>query len=107
MYVTLEIAQGPARGKRYSLNSKANFMVGRSRRAHFRGSRQDRYFSRIHFLIEVRPEGCRVLDMESRNGTFVNGRKVEAADLKDGDLIRAGRTVLRFRLERQATAMVG
>jgi serine/threonine-protein kinase len=33
--------------------------------------------------------------LASRNGTSVNGRRVEAADLHDGDVIRAGQTTLR------------
>jgi serine/threonine-protein kinase len=35
------------------------------------------------------------MDLGSTNGTFVNGKKVGAIDLKDGDLIKGGQTVLR------------
>jgi serine/threonine-protein kinase len=65
---------------------------------HLRLPHKDKYFSRIHFLMEVNPPHCRVVDMGSRNGTFVNGQKVTALDLKDGDLITAGHTVLRLGL---------
>src|SRR5262249_54181526 len=56
---------------------------------------RDKFFSRLHFLMEVNPPHCRLVDLGSRNGTYVNGQRVAAADLKNGDQIRAGRTILR------------
>ncbi len=41
-------------------------------------------------------ERYRVEDTGSSNGTFVNGEKVEGADLKDGDEVRAGKFRLIF-----------
>jgi transcriptional regulator with GAF, ATPase, and Fis domain len=38
-----------------------------------------------------------VEDLESRNGTFVNGQRVPRAPLADGDLIEVGQTFLLFR----------
>jgi transcriptional regulator with GAF, ATPase, and Fis domain len=38
-----------------------------------------------------------VEDLDSRNGTFVNGRRVPRAPLADGDLIEVGQTFLLFR----------
>jgi serine/threonine-protein kinase len=40
--------------------------------------------------------------MGSRNGTFVNGKKVEVVDLDDGDEIRAGHTRILVRVEHPA-----
>ncbi|MES1178318.1 MAG: GGDEF domain-containing protein [Myxococcales bacterium] len=37
-----------------------------------------------------------VVDLKSTNGTFVNDQRVERAELKDGDLLRTGKTVLKF-----------
>jgi pSer/pThr/pTyr-binding forkhead associated (FHA) protein len=37
-----------------------------------------------------------VIDLNSKNGTYVNNDKVERADLKDGDEIRVGSTSFRF-----------
>src|SRR5262249_24091958 len=95
MRVTLNVTEGPHRGRAFTFEEHDNFIVGRSERAHFRLSRKDRYFSRIHFLVEVNPPHCRLTDLASRNGTFLNGRRVAGADLKDGDQIQAGRRVLR------------
>ena len=55
----------------------------------------DRRVSRVHFLVEINPPCCRLFDMGSTNGTRVNGERVVSADLKDGDLVRAGSAVLR------------
>jgi pSer/pThr/pTyr-binding forkhead associated (FHA) protein len=52
--------------------------------------------SRRHALI-VRGEGQTVLlDDGSRNGVFLNGVRVNRAELADGDTIRLGRTELRY-----------
>jgi two-component system, cell cycle response regulator len=37
-----------------------------------------------------------VVDLNSTNGTFVNDQRVERAELKDGDLLRTGKTVLKY-----------
>src|SRR5213593_3937228 len=100
MRVTLTVIGGPHTGQTFSFSGHDTFLVGRSKRAHFRLPAKDRYFSRVHFLVEVNPPQCRLMDMGSRNGTYVNGRRVEdTIDLKDQDQIRAGRTVLRVGVE--------
>jgi serine/threonine-protein kinase len=95
MRITLSVTDGPHKGKEFSFVGHDTFIVGRSPRSHFRLSDEDRYFSRIHFLIEANPPRCRLLDMKSRNGTFVNGERIECRELSDGDQIKAGRTIIR------------
>jgi serine/threonine-protein kinase len=92
--ITLTVTAGPHEGRVFSFEGHDTFVVGRSPRAQFRLSAKDRFFSRSHFLVEVNPPSCRLLDLGSRNGTYVNGRKVTAADLRHGDRIKAGRTIL-------------
>lgn len=58
----------------------------------------DRLLSRLHAVFERYPAGWCVRDLASRNGTFVNGRRIwQEHALADGDEIRAGgsRFVLR------------
>jgi ABC transport system ATP-binding/permease protein len=43
-----------------------------------------------HALIEYQAGCYRIIDRGSRNGTFVNGQRITAVDLNDGDLIRLG-----------------
>lgn len=52
--------------------------------------------SRRHAILVPRIDGARVLDDRSSNGTYVNGRRVQQADLSDGDVIVVGRVVLRY-----------
>jgi pSer/pThr/pTyr-binding forkhead associated (FHA) protein len=56
----------------------------------------DNSVSRRHAILVPRPSGTRILDDRSANGTLVNGRRVQQADLRDGDVIVLGRVVLRF-----------
>src|SRR5882724_913684 len=37
-----------------------------------------------------------VVDLKSTNGTFVNDQRIERSELKDGDLLRTGKTVLKY-----------
>ncbi|MDP6503894.1 MAG: FHA domain-containing protein, partial [Planctomycetota bacterium] len=41
-------------------------------------------------------DGYRLVDEDSRNGTFVKGKKVKDYDLGSGDVIRIGKTELKF-----------
>jgi pSer/pThr/pTyr-binding forkhead associated (FHA) protein len=55
----------------------------------------DEFASARHARIEPRPEGAWVGDLGSTNGTFVNGAKLERAQVaKPGDVIRIGSTEL-------------
>jgi pSer/pThr/pTyr-binding forkhead associated (FHA) protein len=50
--------------------------------------------SRRHCQIEKRGAICIVSDLNSNNGTFHNGRKVQQANLNNGDEIAVGKHVL-------------
>src|SRR3954453_714719 len=95
MRITLKVTAGPHTGQEFSFDRHDTFLVGRSRHAHFQLPIKDRYFSRVHFMVEVNPPQCRLMDMGSHNGTYVNDQKVRTIELHDGDKIQAGRTVLR------------
>src|SRR5262249_27329729 len=99
MRVLIAVIAGPHQGQVFTFTGHDTFLVGRSKRAHFRLPEKDEYFSLIHFLVEVTPPRCRLMDMKSTNGTYVNGQKVLVADLAHGDKIQAGQTVLQISLE--------
>jgi len=46
--------------------------------------------SRRHAVIEAGPDGISIRDTGSSNGVFVNGRRVERAHLREGDVIGVG-----------------
>jgi hypothetical protein len=52
--------------------------------------------SRRHAIVVPRSTGARILDDRSSNGTFVNGRRIQQAELRNGDVIVLGRVVLRY-----------
>ncbi len=58
---------------------------------------RDSAVSRLHAMIFFDGSGAiGILDLVSRNGTFVNGAEVESKALKKGDLITIGGTKIRF-----------
>ncbi len=98
LQVQLDVIEGPRRGERFVFSGHESFFVGRSPRAHLQVAKGDRYFSRIHLMIETNPPCCRLCDLGSTNGTKVNGQRVNEIDLSDGDTIHGGRTTLRVSL---------
>lgn len=54
--------------------------------------------SRHHFVVEGFESGFRLRDLDSRNGTRLNGVMVAVATLQSGDSIRAGATTLAVEL---------
>jgi hypothetical protein len=69
--------------------------VGRSFTAGLRID--DHSVSRRHAILVRRGGRTRVLDDRSLNGTFVNGRRVEDAELSDGDVLVLGSVMLVYR----------
>ena len=69
-------------------------VVGRSGQAQV--SVKDEGLSRRHFLIVQDGEGYVLKDLSSRNGTWVDGRRVFAEKLRHNDRILAGNTLFLF-----------
>ncbi len=57
---------------------------------------QDANASREHAVIERTVDGWTITDLDSLNGTLLNGRRIEHASLADGDVITVGVTELVF-----------
>ena len=94
MRISLKVQAGPHEGQRFEFEGHDNFVVGRSPRANLSLPDEGKHISRIHCMIEMNPPQCRLIDIGSTNGTLVNGQKIDKVDLKDGDLITVGKTVL-------------
>ncbi len=93
MRVTLRVITGPQTGRSFTFEQHETFMIGRSENAQF-CLPHDRFFSRHHCLLEIAPPQCFLRDLDSTNGTYVNGIPVETAHLNSGDQIQGGETVL-------------
>ena len=52
--------------------------------------------SRRHALVECDERGCRITDLNSFNGTYVNGERVQTKELADGDQIVIGNSLIYF-----------
>ena len=56
----------------------------------------DTGISRQHLELRVTPNGVIATDMGSTNGSFVEGHRISAATLVDGNTITIGRTNIMF-----------
>ncbi len=92
--IVMEVIAGPHTGQKFTFDKHDVFLVGRSARAHLQLA-GDPHFSRFHFRLEINPPQCYLIDLGSRNGTFVNGEEVKECHLKSGDIISGGTTELK------------
>ena len=92
--LVLHVLQGPDRGMKFELPADEPQLIGRSSEAL---PLKDTTVSRRH--AELTPDGGRwfLRDLDSSNGTFVNGHPITArVELAAGDQIRCGSTLLVF-----------
>ena len=91
----LMITNGEFAGKRFPVKD-GGLRLGRSSSNDIHIS--DEGLSRNHCLFEaVGEDGIRLTDLASANGTYLNGKELggDPADLKVGDIIEVGETVIR------------
>lgn len=103
MLVELEIASGPAAGRKAAVLEGDVLRVGRTEQDGL--AVPDTGMSRSHFSVEFDGVICRLRDIGSRNGTFLNQTQVRDAEVRDGDEILAGKT--RFVIRVQAADAPG
>jgi predicted component of type VI protein secretion system len=89
----LTVTLGGAEGETYSLRDGVT-SVGRDtdNDIQLMTDRVSRHHARFTNLSAV----CRLEDLNSTNGTLVNGRKITSYDLKSGDEVTIGELVMRF-----------
>jgi DNA-binding CsgD family transcriptional regulator len=91
----LEVVRGAAAGPPVAL-VPGSAVLGRDDSADHRFDVEG--VSRKHAKITIEKSGAAtIIDLSSRNGTFVNGLRIETSALRDGDEIRIGPLVLRLR----------
>jgi len=90
---SLFVIQGRNRGTRYDLTSHEGAMsIGRE--AGNFVQLDDNEVSRRHAEVRRVGDSFVVGDLKSSNGTWLNSRKIERAELASGDQIQVGRTIL-------------
>ncbi|MEW5883200.1 MAG: FHA domain-containing protein [Armatimonadota bacterium] len=99
-FFVLVAVDGPASGRRYPLPMDTEVVAGRE--ASDINLAGDSAASRVHAAFRATLGGVQVRDLNSTNGTFVNGVKAPQMTLREGDIVRIGSTT--FRLERSHPA---
>lgn len=107
--VTLKVVEGPHTGKELVFPAGTSISLGRSSDSTFQlqGLYEDLLVSRHHCRIDIHADWVEIRDLESRNGTWINGARIgfpeddRCADstifkrrLEEGDQIRIGMSVL-------------
>jgi pSer/pThr/pTyr-binding forkhead associated (FHA) protein len=96
--IILRVVGGPGSGIETTLQGDQVVEVGRGSRG--LAIPDDERMSRHHFLLVCDGEECRLRDLSSANGTFLNGTRVVESTLRNLDEIKAGRSTFVLHIER-------
>jgi two-component system response regulator HydG len=94
LYAYLTILTGNRAGTNFPLDARRKTLIGRGTDCHI--SLPDPLCSRVHATLSFESDGWMIRDAESRNGTLVNGQKVDEATVADGNTIRVGSAEFEF-----------
>jgi DNA-binding NtrC family response regulator len=108
LFLVLECDRLGAGGARYSLAGSDTVVIGRGpERGVIRSAAADRRELRVdvpsrpmsatHARLIRAPSEWLIEDLESKNGTFVNGARITRTTLRDGDVLELGRTLFILR----------
>ena len=98
MQVLLTVVSGPRAGVRARFNEKTAITIGRSKTTDFHVL--DSTMSRVHAVVAHDAEGWYVEDQKSRNGTWIDERRIERERIESGVVFFIGReTSIRFEIE--------
>ncbi|HEX6972677.1 MAG TPA: DUF3662 and FHA domain-containing protein [Limnochordia bacterium] len=89
----LAVTAGPDAGREVAVCDGG--CIGRQEQSELRLS--DPKVSRRHARVERGPEGWVIIDLQSTNGTLVNGERIERRPLAVGDTVELGATRLEVR----------
>jgi two-component system, cell cycle response regulator len=96
----LVVIAGPSFGEMYKLKPDRS-VLGRDDSADVRLT--DDGISRAHAAVEREGGKIVLVDLDSTNGTFCNGARIQRCDLTDGDKVAVGAsTILKFTFQDQA-----
>jgi pSer/pThr/pTyr-binding forkhead associated (FHA) protein len=97
----VRVESGFYQGLEWSLD-RPSTVIGRGRNADLILS--EATISRAHAMIGFKGDKLFVQDLDSTNGTLVNGAREHQTELHDGDEVRMGRLVLRIWSRQRAEA---
>lgn len=91
----LECKKGSAVGEKI-LIQVVNFSIGRGRDNHLQIKDKTNKVSRVHAKLRYSEEAWYIQDQESKLGTYVNGKRINATRLQTGDAIKIGEDEFEF-----------
>src|SRR5688500_3110890 len=91
--VNIFLITGQAIGRKFRMRAGQILFAGRSASTDI--FIDENLVSRRHAKFAWLNDEVKVMDLGSTNGTFVNGRKVQAATLKSGDKVQIGQTLMK------------
>jgi len=94
---SLVVEEGKDKGLSFELKPDHALLIGRDASCDVHLS--DTLASRHHCWVEYRSPKYFIRDAGSRNGTFLNGRRVGESELQAGDQVLIGETILAFQAE--------
>jgi Nif-specific regulatory protein len=94
LYAYLTMLTGNRAGTNFPLDARRKTLIGRGTDCHI--SLPDPLCSRIHATLTCTNDGWVITDAESRNGTQVNGQKIDEATIVDGNTIKVGSNEFEF-----------
>lgn len=92
MDLWLIVREGAQTGRVFRIAEGDKKTVGRAPECDIR--LQDQGVSRRHCTVENKGAVLRVVDLESANGSFINGQLVESGSLSPGDQLAVGPVIL-------------
>ncbi|MEZ6185996.1 MAG: FHA domain-containing serine/threonine-protein kinase [Planctomycetota bacterium] len=93
----LTVIEGAIEGQLLPVGEGQRVTLGRSKRSSDYAF-EDPLLSRQHCAVQAAEGKARVVDLDSKNGTFVNGRRVGASLLNSGDELQLGKVKLKVSL---------
>ncbi|MEL6109423.1 MAG: FHA domain-containing protein [Planctomycetota bacterium] len=94
--LAIAVVRGPRQGTVIFAEPETVVRVGRS--ADVELVVPDPALSRVHFELRWSESGWNLKDLNSHNGTFLRGRRIDHCSVLDQDSIRAGDTLFRVTL---------
>ncbi len=89
----LVVIYGQDLGKKYRFNQNS-LIIGRSSKSDIHIDEES--VSRSHCTLKRVGKATTIKDLGSTNGTYINDRQADEIILRDGDLIKVGRTIFKF-----------
>lgn len=91
----IEILTGPGAGRKFHVPDGPPVTFGRTEKSRYVVA-NDAHMSGAHFSMECHGAKCKIRDLASTNGTFVNGDRISEAEIGLEEVVSAGSCTFRL-----------